>query len=377
MTALIPRSLQPFCTLSYPVPANVDGRHVTLYDKGINDVYFVIGVAIGLTALRHLLMMWVFYPIGRLVVPLPALESHKGQSTSATVKQKRSQDRKHHHNLVRFAEQAWSLGYCTFTWTLSTIVLRSVPNYTSPEELWGTYPFFPIPALTKFVYLLQLGWWNHQIYVINAEKRRKDHWQMFGHHVLTIALMSTSYYGNFTRVGVLVHWLMDGADIFLPLAKILRYMDFATACDATFVMFLLVWVFSRQIGLFLVTRSAYVQAPKFLPFEHNPAKGYYFSRNAWIMFVCMLSLLLCLCTLWFYMAVMVAVRVVRGQGAADVRSDDEDDGEDDVPDDDSVDTPIRTPDTDSSVNALHNSFASQAATALKNGSDDVDLRKRR
>lgn len=121
MTALIPRSLQPFCTLSYPVPANVDGRHVTLYDKGINDVYFVIGVAIGLTALRHLLMMWVFYPIGRLVVPLPALESHKGQSASATVKQKRSQDRKHHHNLVRFAEQAWSLGYCTFTWTLSTV----------------------------------------------------------------------------------------------------------------------------------------------------------------------------------------------------------------------------------------------------------------
>jgi acyl-CoA-dependent ceramide synthase len=38
----------------------------------------------------------------------------------------------------------------------------------------------------------------------------------------------------------------------------------------------------------------------------------------------LLSILLCLTTVWFYMACMVAVRVLRGLGAEDSRSDDED-----------------------------------------------------
>lgn len=48
------------------------------------------------------------------------------------------------------------------------------------------------------------------------------------------------------------------------------------------------------------------------------------------MFVVMQSTLLVMCTIWFTMAVRVAVRVVRGQGAEDSRSDEEDEGEDDV-----------------------------------------------
>lgn len=42
----------------------------------------------------------------------------------------------------------------------------------------------------------------------------------------------------------------------------------------------------------------------------------------------MQSMLLVMCTIWFGMAVRVAVRVIRGQGAEDTRSDDEDEEED-------------------------------------------------
>lgn len=41
-------------------------------------------------------------------------------------------------------------------------------------------------------------------------------------------------------------------------------------------------------------------------------------------------ILLCLTTVWFYMACMVAVRVLRGLGAEDSRSDDEDEDGDGV-----------------------------------------------
>lgn len=75
-----------------------------------------------------------------------------------------------------------------------------------------------MPALTKFYYLAQLGWWFHQLYVLNTEKRRSDHYQMFAHHILTIFLIVSSYLGNFTRVGTVIHVLMDFCDILLPVS---------------------------------------------------------------------------------------------------------------------------------------------------------------
>lgn len=101
-------------------------------------------------------------------------------------------------------------------------------------------------------------------------------------------------------------------------------MGFTTACDAAFVVFLLAWSATRQVGLFLVIRSAWVEAPKHIGYKWAPETGHFFTSNILTGFVVLLSILLVLCTIWFYMAVMVAVRVVRGEGAEDTRSDDED-----------------------------------------------------
>ena len=48
------------------------------------------------------------------------------------------------------------------------------------------------------------------------EERRKDHWQMFTHHIITNSLLYASYTYHHTRVGILVLVLMDVVDIFLP-----------------------------------------------------------------------------------------------------------------------------------------------------------------
>jgi very-long-chain ceramide synthase len=61
--------------------------------------------------------------------------------------------------------------------------------------------------------------------ILNAEARRKDHFQMMTHHVITIALIGASYYTNFTRVGCLVLVLMDWCDIWLPVSRELWYRD--------------------------------------------------------------------------------------------------------------------------------------------------------
>lgn len=55
----------------------------------------------------------------------------------------------------------------------------------------------------------------HQILILNAEARRKDHVQMLTHHIITIILMVASYFTNFTRVGCVIMVLMDWCDVLL------------------------------------------------------------------------------------------------------------------------------------------------------------------
>ena len=67
--------------------------------------------------------------------------------------------------------------------------------------------------------LAQLGFWLQQLIVINIEERRKDHWQMFTHHIVTSVLIYTSYRYGQTRVGNLILVLMDASDLALGVRR--------------------------------------------------------------------------------------------------------------------------------------------------------------
>ena len=95
------------------------------------------------------------------------------------------------------------------------------PYYLNLTELWTQWPNREISGLMKGYMLAQLGFWVQQILVINIEERRKDHWQMFTHHIVTISLIFASYRYGYTRVGNLVLVLMDVVDLFLPVRQIL------------------------------------------------------------------------------------------------------------------------------------------------------------
>jgi very-long-chain ceramide synthase len=87
-----------------------------------------------------------------------------------------------------------------------------------PTELWMGYPHIQLAAPLKLYYLSQIAFYLHQVLILNAEARRKDHYQMMTHHVITIALMFLSYWYHFTRVGCYIMMLMDFCDIFLPVS---------------------------------------------------------------------------------------------------------------------------------------------------------------
>lgn len=225
-------------------------------------------------------------------------------------------------------------------------MLSSIPtNPFTSDYLWNNYPHTPLSPLLKFYYLAQLGFWIHQLVIFNLEARRKDYYQMLAHHVVTIVLVAGSYWGNFTRVGLVILVLMDFCDIWLPvsrgvfenihtamtdetnflqLAKLFRYLRRPVLTDATFVVFLVSWLITRQLGFFLVTLSAWFKTSTHIAGRWDPSRGVYGATPLVWGFRTLLVVLLVMNCIWFGMACGVAWRVVRGLGAEDSRSDDED-----------------------------------------------------
>ncbi len=220
------------------------------------------------------------------------------------------------------------------------------------------YPHMPVAGPLKIYYLTETAFYLHQMLVLNAEAKRKDHWQMMAHHFITVFLMGTSYYYNFTRVGCLIMVLMDFCDIFLPvrifrpfivagfhisqMAKMLRYLEVTqVVCDTLFAWFMLSWFVTRHVLFNFVIRSSLYDLPRLVTYRWDPPSGHFMTSGGYVMFnVCLCTLQVCkyllpvdcqmtLCLvkilqiLWFATICRVAWGVVSGKGASDSRSDDE------------------------------------------------------
>ena len=242
-------------------------------------------------------------------------------------------------------------------------------HWMNYRELWTGWPDREITGMMKWYYLVQFSFWLQQIVTVNIEERRKDHWQMFTHHIVTCTLMFWSYGYHWTKVGNLILCLMDVVDWLLAvsialsvarsglingqIAKILKYLKFQTPCDIAFGVFMVVWFVARHV-LYLkiivsifqnvpgaVTYGCYsgggskVEGPFALADEQryllepfrNPTGVICFNNNYKWGFVWTLLSLQAILLVWFVMIIRVAIKVVKGTGADDTRSEDEDEGE--------------------------------------------------
>jgi very-long-chain ceramide synthase len=82
--------------------------------------------------------------------------------------------------------------------------------------MWTDYPVRQLDGVFKWYYLVQTAFWLQQIFVINIEERRKDHVQMYTHHIVTSLLLMGSYGFHCSQVGNVILCLMDVVDILLP-----------------------------------------------------------------------------------------------------------------------------------------------------------------
>ncbi|ETW83829.1 hypothetical protein HETIRDRAFT_312589 [Heterobasidion irregulare TC 32-1] len=342
----LPSFLVPFVSLSYPVerPLLTDSFHDAVhYDIGYLDTCFIVTLIAMMAILRDVARLFVLEPFARwkltrdwrlrqgCMVPITNGKSNgngasnrTGSPTGKSAERlpEDSAEAKHiHRSVLRFAEQGWQTLYYTMQWSYGVYIYRNVPNMLA--DPWSNYPHIPLPSVVKGYYLMQIAFYVHAVLIINAEARRRDHWQMMTHHVITIALVIISYSYNFTRVGCLIMVIMDWCDITLTFAKTLRYLAFQKACDLAFIFFLISWFITRHVLFIKVILSTYWDLARIVPFEWIPERGHYFSPEVHMTFVVLLTCLQILQCIWSYMIFRVAWRVVMGYGADDTRSDED------------------------------------------------------
>ncbi|KAL9028853.1 MAG: hypothetical protein Q9196_002840 [Gyalolechia fulgens] len=321
------------------------GRRKRKYALGWDDSFLVAYWVVVFCGFRAVVIDYILTPLAQLV----GLEKKKEKT--------------------RFAEQAWVLIYDSVFWSLGMYIMYRSNYWLDTRQLWANWPDREMDGLFKWYYLVQFAFWIQQIIVVNIEERRKDHWQMFTHHIITCTLMFTSYGYHQTKVGNTILCLMDVVDILLPvsrpheqpllqvnllmnntqLAKLLKYLRFKRACDYAFGAFMLVWFGARHVLYLMICYSLYAEIPQEIrygcyrgsnanlegpldvpnDFHHllqpfrDPEGLVCWNDNIKWAFLGTLLALQVLLLMWFGMIVRVALVVLKGGEADDSRSDDE------------------------------------------------------
>ncbi|KAF7716659.1 Uncharacterized protein PECH_008230 [Penicillium ucsense] len=313
---------QPFFELSYHDPAT------NTYVQGWNDIYFVFSATLALTAVRAIVIEWILQPVGR----------------SLGLKRKAA---------LRLAEQGWQVLYYGFIWAVGLYLWKNSNYWCDFSTIWNEWPARPVDGLMKWYILVELAFLLQQIFVIHVEEKRKDHYQMLSHHIITSTLLGSAYIYGFYNVSNVVLCLMDIVDVLLPAAKVLKYLKFQNACNVAFGIFMATWVVTRHVLYNMLWWSIYKNVPQQMSYGcysgetaemistngYPDAFAYMFGpflslKNPicmnrtikWIFLSFLLSIQL-LSIVWFSMIVRVAYRVVCSGAAEDTRSDEEDEVE--------------------------------------------------
>lgn len=211
---------------------------------------------------------------------------------------RRSQDKP--SVLTKFCENSYRCIFYTFTFTYGLITLWDKSYFWSLETIWHGFPYQSVGNDIWWYYIIEMSFYVSLSISQFFDIKRKDFWQMFVHHILTLLLLSFSWVCNLHRLGSLVLIIHDCADIFLEAAKLTKYANYQKLCDIIFAIFTVIWIITR-LGIFpRCIYNAVVEAPRILPIF--PA--YYFFNS-------LLILLLCLHIAWTYLILRIAYKALQ------------------------------------------------------------------
>lgn len=231
------------------------------------------------------------------------------------------------HRIVKFVEAFWRAIFYTAFSILGYAALfmpETVDWLKDTSVYWKDWPHHPMPAVFLFYYHIELGAYIHQL--MWTEVSRSDSAEMIAHHLITMALITTSYISRFWRIGSTILLLHDVSDIFLEFAKVLSYTSKPKShnwmkgmiVDPLFGVFVIVFFVTRLVFYpFLVVDTVFLKGSAAYGLEWG---GY--------MYLVLLAGLQLLHVFWFYLIVKMVIKLMSGTMKKDERSEDDDDEED-------------------------------------------------
>jgi hypothetical protein len=107
------------------------------------------------------------------------------------------------------------------------------------------YPCQPIPRFLDDLYVIKLAYhFFEAVLTILFHRDRRDFGEFLFHHVLTIALVSYSYFTNFLPIGAVTMLVMDMTDIFVAMFKMAVDIN-ETMQNALFTLMFFTWSYFR------------------------------------------------------------------------------------------------------------------------------------
>lgn len=224
-------------------------------------------------------------------------------------RQRRSQDKP--SLLVKFCECAWRCFFYSYNFLYGLSILWDKEWLWNIDHCYLGYPHQGVTNDIWWYYMVSLAFYWSLTMSQFFDVRRKDFWQMFVHHIATIALMAFSWVCNLHRTGTLVLLLHDCADVFLEGAKMAKYANYQKICDCVFGLFTILWLVTRMgIYPFYIIWSTLIRAPTLLPMF-----------PAYYIFNSLLVLLLVLHVLWTWLILQIVYNsFAAGQMDGDIRS---------------------------------------------------------
>uniref|UniRef100_A0A915PK97 TLC domain-containing protein n=1 Tax=Setaria digitata TaxID=48799 RepID=A0A915PK97_9BILA len=300
----------------YWFPGNISWNDLksnhTVHYPDIWELTYAMKYCFLLLLLRFAVECFIFLPIGCLfgMVKEPLdlrIKAHLGFRSAGKGKFK------------RVAETAWRFLFYLCIWLYGLYALSDQPQMYDISECWRNWPRHELTDNIWWYYVIQMSFYCSLIISsLLFDIRRADFIQMTLHHIITVGLLFLSFVMNLIRIGTVVLFSHDIADIMLELAKLCRYAGWGTVLKCLFVVFMIVWIVTRLIYFpFFVIWSIIVDAPALIQADYRWEN----LRQLPIIpriFPAMLLCLLILHIYWTVIIVKIALKSVRGN-VVDIR----------------------------------------------------------
>jgi len=223
-------------------------------------------------------------------------------------------------SVVYFHDKIWFpralggfAGYSNQNMTIATTLAGDLEQIPAGDirHCWVDYPKHELdPPLTTY-YMWQLAYHAHSLVFQVFLKHRNDFLEMVLHHMCAIFLIIFSYLMNFIRIGTLVFYVHDLADIFSFLIKVTVDTTYTNLIISIYFSLLVSWGYLRIfVYPFYIIGTVIVDYPRFVLLSVE--KGYYF-------FLSMLCLLYLLHVYWYSLFLFMGFKFFATGKAQDIQ----------------------------------------------------------